>query len=157
MKILIPLLLLCSSQLTGQSTGYVIRMLNGAVDIGAAVGTSVAVSGSIGYSTGSGSTVTQNANKSTGVTINKICGQITMNNAALAAAAEVSFTVTNNLVASTDVVIVNIQSVGTPGSYFATVSAVSNGSFAVTIGNVSTGSLSQALVLNFAIIKSVNQ
>lgn len=155
MKILIPILFLCCTA-SGQSNGYVLRMANNAVDIGAAVGASVGVTGSIGYTTGAGSTVTQNANKTNGVTINKICGQITMNNAALAAAAEVSFTVTNSLVSATDVVIVNIQSVGTAGSYFVSVGAVANGSFSVTVGNVSAGSLSQALVLNFAIIKSVN-
>lgn len=132
-------------------------MSDGSVNIGAAIGSSVRVTGNIGYSAGAGSTVTQNANKTTGVTINKICGQITMNNAALAAAAEVSFVVTNNMVSATDVVIVNIQSVGTAGAYFVTVGAVSNGSFSITVGNCSTGSLSQALVLNFAIIKSVSQ
>jgi hypothetical protein len=116
----------------------------------------VSTTGSLGYTTGAGGTVTQNANKGTAVTINKISGQITMNNAALAAAAEVSFTVNNSTVSSTDVVIVNIQSVGTAGSYFVTVGSVSNGAFTITLGNVSTGSLSQALVLNFAVIKSVN-
>lgn len=105
---------------------------------------------------GTGGIVTQATNKSTGVTLNKICGQITMNGAALAAAAEVSFVVTNNTVASTDVVIVNVQSVGTAVAYFVTVGAVSNGSFAITVGNASTGSLSQAIVLNFAVIKSVS-
>lgn len=105
---------------------------------------------------GIGGTVTQATNKTTGVTLNKICGQITMNGAALAAAAEVSFVVTNNTVASTDVVIVNVQSVGTAGAYFITVGAVSNGSFAITVGNASTGSLSQAVILNFAVLKSVS-
>ena len=38
-----------------------------------------------------GGTVTQATNKSTGVTLNTESGQITMNDAALAAAAEVSF------------------------------------------------------------------
>lgn len=104
---------------------------------------------------GTGGTVTQATNKTTGVTLNKICGQITMNNAALAAAAEVSFVVTNSTVASTDVVIINVQSVGTAGSYFVTVGAVSNGSFAITVGNASAGSLSQAVVLNFMVLKSV--
>ncbi len=109
----------------------------------------------IGYAAGAGGAVTQTANKSNGVTLNKLCGQITMNGAALAAAAEVSFVVTNSLVASTDVVLVCIQSVGTPGAYFVAVGAVSNGSFAITVGNASAGSLSQAIVLNFVVIKGV--
>ena len=54
-----------------------------------------------------GTSVTQATNKSTGVTANTATGVITLNNAALAAAAEVSFTVTNSEVAATDVVVVN--------------------------------------------------
>ena len=43
-----------------------------------------------------GGTVTQATGKSTGVTLNAASGQITMDDAALAAAAEISFTVTNS-------------------------------------------------------------
>lgn len=113
--------------------------------------------GSLGYSgAATGGAVSQTGNKSNAVTLNKICGQITMVNSALAAAAEVSFTVNNNLVASTDVVIVNIQSVGTVGSYLICVSAVGAGSFAISLSNVSAGSLSQAIIINFFVLKSVN-
>jgi hypothetical protein len=152
------------SNVTNESkaTMFTSPTFTGTPNIGAATATSLSVSGlitttgnGVGYTTGAGSTVTQNANKSQGVTINKPCGQITMNNAALAAAAEVSFTVTNSVVASTDVVIVNVQSVGTAGSYFVTVGAVSAGSFSITVGNASAGSLSQAIVLNFCVIKGV--
>jgi hypothetical protein len=112
-------------------------------------------SGSIGYSAGNGATVTQNGNKTNAVTINKLSGQITMVNSALAAAAEVAFTVNNSTVAATDVVIVNIQSVGTAGSYLVSVGAVANGSFSITLSNASGGSLSQAVVLNFIVLKGV--
>lgn len=104
---------------------------------------------------GLGGTVTQATNKSTGVTLNKQYGRITMNGAALAAAAEVTFVLTNSFIAATDVVIVNIQSVGTASAYFVTVGAVGAGVCNITIGNASTGSLSQAIVLNYAIFKSV--
>jgi hypothetical protein len=132
--------------------------------IGVASGTSLAVTGlvtssgtaGIGYATGAGGTVTQATSKSTGVTLNKISGQITMNGAALAAAAEVAFTLTNSTIAATDVVIVNIQSVGTAGAYLVSVGAVANGSCSITVSNASAGSLSQAIVLNFAVIKSVS-
>ena len=109
-----------------------------------------------GYASGAGGTVTQQTSKSTGVTLNKLCGQITMNGAALAAAAEVAFTLTNNQIAATDVVVANVQSVGTAGSYFVTVGAVAAGSCSITVGNTSAGSLSQALVLNFVVIKGVS-
>ncbi len=109
-----------------------------------------------GYTTGAGGTITQLTSKSTGVTLNTLSGAITTSNTALAAAAEVKFTVTNNKVTITDVPVVVIRSGGTSGSYTCTVSAVTNGSFDITIGNTSTGSLSQALVINFVIIKASN-
>ena len=106
----------------------------------------------IGYV--SGGAVTQATNKSTGVTLNNACGQITMNGAALAAGAEVTFTVTNSEVAATDVVIACIASGGTSGSYTLGCGAVAAGSFDLTLGNVSAGSLSEAVVINYAVIKA---
>jgi len=161
MKILITLLsfivaLSCAGQSSG---GYLLlnsdgtpRIPNGSITNAMLATPSVTVAPTAGQ--GLGGTVTQATNK-TAVTLNKQYGQITMNAAALAAAAEVAFTLTNSTIAATDVVLVNIQSVGTVGSYFVTVSAVANGSCSITIGNVSTGSLSQAIVLNFVVIKSV--
>jgi hypothetical protein len=120
-----------------------------------ATGNVLSSGGGLGYTTGNGSTVTQSGNKGSGVTINKLCGTITMVNSALAAAAEAKFTVTNSTVAATDVVIVNIKSGGTSGSYVIAVTAVGSGSFDITISNVSAGSLSEAVVINFAVIKGV--
>ena len=77
-----------------------------------------------------------------------------MNNAALADGAEVTFQVNNDKVAATDVIVVNHGSAGTAGAYWLVVSAVAAGSFKITVGNLSGGSLSQAIVLNYAVIKS---
>lgn len=112
-------------------------------------------SGGLGYGTGSGGTVTQATSKSTGVTLNKTNGQITMNNAALAANTIVSFVVTNSTVSATDTVIINIPNTGinTPGKYRIW-AAPAAGSFNVYLENATTGSLSDALVLNFSVIKS---
>lgn len=115
----------------------------------------VTTTGSLGYATGAGGSVTQATSKTTAVTLNKIAGRITMNGAALAAGAEVAFTLTNSTIAATDVIIVNVQSVGTAGSYLVGVGAVGSGSCSITVSNCSAGSLSQAVVLNFAVIKSV--
>lgn len=109
----------------------------------------------IGYGTGAGGIVTQATNKSTGATLNTVSGQITMNGAALAAAAEVSFTLTNSAVAATDVVMVSIASGATAGAYSVQCDAVAAGSCRISVGNRSTGSLSEAIVLNFVVIKSV--
>ena len=103
-----------------------------------------------------GGTVTQATNKSTAVTLNTESGQITMNNAALADAAEVTFQVNNDRVAATDVVVVNHGSGGTAGAYWLVVSTVAAGSFKVTVGNLSGGSLSQAIVVNYALIKGAS-
>jgi hypothetical protein len=110
----------------------------------------------VGYSAGTGGTVTQATNKSTGVTLNKRCGQITMNNASLSAAAEVSFTLTNSVIAATDVVMVCIGSGATAGAYSVQCDAVAAGSCRISIGNMSSGSLGEAIVLNFVVIKAVN-
>lgn len=99
----------------------------------------------------SGNVVTQATNKSTGVTLNKQWGQITMNNAALGAGAEVSFTVTNSRVSADDVITVNHSSGGTAGSYMVQATAVANGSFAIVVTNHTAGSLSEAIVLTFTV------
>ena len=100
-----------------------------------------------------GGAVTQTTDKSTGVTLNQPCGQITTDDASLAGAAEVSFTVTNSEVAATDVVSVCVQSGASTGTYIASVSAVAAGSFDVTLSNVGS-TAGEALVLNFVVIKS---
>lgn len=110
----------------------------------------------IGYRTGAGGTVTQATNKTTGVTLSRPSGQITMNGAALAAGAEATFTVTNTVVEAPDVIIVNHGSAGTSGAYLVGVGAVAAGSFDIVVSNVSGGSLSEAIVLNFAVIKGAS-
>ena len=103
-----------------------------------------------------GGTVTHATSKSTGVTRNTESGQITMNNAALAAAAEVSFTVTNSEISATDVVVVNHGSAGTAGSYLIAANTIAAGSFAITVSNFSAGSLSEAIVINFVALKGAS-
>jgi hypothetical protein len=105
---------------------------------------------------GVGGTVTQTTSKSTGVTLNKVCGQITMHNAALAANAVVAFDVSNNTIAATDVIIINHSSGGTPSHYAVGIAYVTTGGFGVWVQNQSIASQSDAVVLNFLVIKSVN-
>lgn len=108
--------------------------------------------GTFGYSSGSGS-VTQATNKSTGVTLNAPCGRITMNNAALAATTIVSFTLTNSSIAATDLLVLNHVSGGTVGAYVLNAQAAA-GSAVINVTNVTAGSLSEAVVIGFAVIKS---
>jgi hypothetical protein len=127
----------------------------GATTPAAVTGTNVLATTTLGYKAGSGGTVTQGTDKGTAVTLNKISGEIVMNAAALADDASVAFTLTNSTIAATDVVIVNVASVGTAGAYQVTVGAVAAGSCSISVLNVSGGSLSQAIKLNFAVIKAV--
>lgn len=107
-----------------------------------------------GYVTGEGGTVTQATSKSTGVTLNKKCGQITMNNAALGADTTASFTLTNSTIASTDLLVLNHVSGGTAGSYLLNAQA-SAGSASINVRNITAGSLSEAIVIGYAVIKAV--
>ena len=106
----------------------------------------------LGYTAAAQGSVTQLTDKSTGVTLNKSAGQITMNGAALAGGAAATFTLTNNLISAKDVIILNVGSVGTAGAYTCYVSSLAAGSAVLALRNLTAGSLSEAVVINFAII-----
>lgn len=112
----------------------------------------VSSSEAIGYGVGAGGAVTQATNKSTGVTLNKLSGQVTMNAAALAASTTVSFTLTNSNIAATDLLIMNHVSGGTAGAYSLNAQCGS-GSASINVRNDTAGSLSEAIVIRFAVIK----
>lgn len=111
--------------------------------------------GGIGYATGAGGTVAQATSKATGVSLNALSGAITLNAAALASDAIVSFVLTNTSIAATDVVVLNHISGGTVGSYTLNAQAAA-GSATINVANRSAGSLSEAIVIQFAVIKAVN-
>lgn len=108
--------------------------------------------GSLGYTAAAQGTVTQLTSKSTAVTLNKSAGQITMNNASLAGTTNVTFTLNNSLISANDIVILNIAAGATAGSYNCWVSGLSAGAVTITVRNISGGSLSEAVVINFALI-----
>jgi hypothetical protein len=130
--------------------------------LGAATGTSLTLTGNNvisstgkhGYTTGSGGTVTQATNKATGVTLNKSTGQITLNAAALTADTTVSFTLTNTVIEAGDILILNHISAGTAGSYVLNAQSAT-GSASINVRNITAGSLSEAIVIAFAVIKAV--
>ena len=130
--------------------------------LGAASGTSLTTTGNQvisstgkhGYTTGSGGTVTQATSKATGVTLSKSTGQITMNNAALASATTASFTLTNTVIEAGDILILNHISAGTAGSYLLNAQSAA-GSASINVRNITAGSLSEAIVIAFAVIKAV--
>lgn len=142
-------------------------VLTGTFSGGTITGTSIAVTGGItssspsagiGYATGAGGTVTQATNRTTAVTINTIAGQITTNNASLAAEAAAAFTVTNSSVAIGDVPVVAQQSGSNSGNTDVIVTAVAAGSFQLkVINNNASGGTAEtgAIIINYAVIKSV--
>ena len=99
-----------------------------------------------------GGTVAQDTSKAQTVVLNTTSGQITTHNAALAAGATVSFTVTNSTVAAVDAVVLGHASGGTGDSYIVTVEAIGAGSFDISIHNPTAGSLGEALVINFVVL-----
>lgn len=106
-----------------------------------------------GYTAAAQGTVTQLTSKSTGVTLNKSAGQITMNNAALAGATAVSFTLTNSLISTNDVLILNVGAGATAVAYTVYTSSIAAGSAVITLRNMTAAtSLSEAVVINFALI-----
>lgn len=107
----------------------------------------------LGYTAAAQGTVTQLTDKSTAVTLNKSAGRITMNAASLATATNATFTLNNNLISPNDTVILTISGgQATPGSYNVFANALSTGSVSITLRNISGGSLSEAVVINFALI-----
>lgn len=110
--------------------------------------------GGIGYGPGSGASVTQATSKSTGVTLNKPSGQITMNAAALAANTSVTFLVSNTSILGNDNVIINLKGgYATYGTYDVKAEGIAAGSFVITLKNISGGSLSEAVILSFSVIR----
>ena len=120
---------------------------------GAVTATSIAASNDLGYTAAAQGTVTQLTSKSTAVTLNKPAGVITMNNASLATATNATFTLNNSLISANDTVILTISGgQATPGSYNVFANSLSAGSVSITLRNISGGSLSEAIVINFALI-----
>ena len=109
----------------------------------------------LGYAADAQGTVTQATSKSTAVTLNKSAGQITTNNATLNAATNVTFTLNNSAIGVKDVVILSVASGATAGAYNCWVSGKGTGTCSITLRNISGGNLSEAVVINFAVIHCV--
>jgi hypothetical protein len=119
------------------------------------IGTTLYATSEIGYSAAAQGSVTQAATsgKATAVTLNKSSGQITMDNATLNAATNVAFTLTNSAITAKDVIIFNVAGGNaTAGTYNVFTSTLAAGSATVVLRNISAGPLSEAVVLNFAVI-----
>lgn len=109
-------------------------------------------SGGIGFTSGAGTTTTQTTDKSTAVTMNNPTGQITYAAGNLNGGANVSFTMTNSTIDSSDVMIINHVSGGTIGAYdwYPQCNA---GNAVITMVNRTAGILNEQPVIRFVVIK----
>jgi hypothetical protein len=127
----------------------------GATTPSTVVGTTVYATSEIGYSAAAQGAVTQATSKSTGVTLNKSAGRITMNAEALAGGAVASFVLTNSAISANDTMIVCVSSNTTgsaAGAYTTYVSYLAAGSAFITLRNLSATSYSEAVIINFSIV-----
>lgn len=126
--------------------------MTGSLTVNANVLLNGATSG-LGYSTGSGGTVTQTGNKNATVILNRPCGTIVTANSAAAPNVPEVFTLTNSTIAATDTLILNHSGGGSFGVYSLN-ARCANGSAQIAIRNESGASLSEALTISFVVIKA---
>jgi hypothetical protein len=99
--------------------------------------------------------VTQASSITTGVTCSAYSGVITTVSQTVAAGAEAEFTVTNTLVAATDVVVACIKTHTSAGSFIVATSAVADGSFKLHLTNLHASTAgNNVLVINFIVLKA---
>lgn len=114
--------------------------------------------GPLGYATGAGGAITQQTNRTTGVVLSTLTGQITTNNASLGAELAAAFIVTNTLVLIGDTVLVSIQSGSNGGNTMVQVVTVTTGTFTIQVcNNNAAGGTAEtgAIIINFSIIRAV--
>lgn len=116
--------------------------------------------GKMGYSTGTGGTVTQGTSRTTGVTLNKITGEIVLFATTIAGHDADEFTLTNSTIEANDVFILGIKSgvaVATRKYYQVHVVSVSAGSCVISVGNIDNAAIpttgTDAPVLQFVVLK----
>jgi hypothetical protein len=113
-------------------------------------GQSILATSNMGYTTGAGGTVTQLTSRISSVTINKICGSITLVSGVGSSTFQ-TFKVANSLVEETDVVVVSQKS--GKDIYQVIVTKINEGEFSISCAT--TGITLESPVINFAIIKAV--
>jgi hypothetical protein len=99
--------------------------------------------------------VTQATSITTGVTCNAYTGVITTVSQTVAAGAEAEFTVTNDKVAATDVVVASIKTHTSAGDFIVAVSAIAAGSFKLRLTNLHASTAgNNTLAINFLVLKA---
>jgi len=122
-------------------------------------GTTVEATTSIGYPVGTGGTVTQGTSRTTGVTLNKITGEIVLFAVGIAGHEADEFVLTNSTIEANDVVMLCIKNggslaAGTRKYYVTQVNTVSAGSCTISVGNIDNGAITrESPTLQFVVLK----
>ena len=106
----------------------------------------------VGYGTGAGGTVSQGTSRTTGVTLSKMSGDITLFTAA-GSATPASFTVTNTAVGITDTIEYTVRSA--TNTYLVFTTNIAAGSFTITFYTTG-GTASDTPIIHFNVVKGVN-
>lgn len=102
---------------------------------------------------GDTTTVTQQTNRSTAVTIDSTIGQITTDATSLGAGLEAKFVVNNKYVTAKSVIVINAASGQTADTSIPTVIAVTDGAFTIQLTNLNASTADTgAMVINFIVL-----
>ncbi len=123
-------------------------------------GTTVEATTSIGYPVGTGGTVTQGTSRTTGVTLDKITGEIVLFAGSLGGHDADEFTLTNSTIGANDVFVLSIKSgaaAATRKYYQVHVVSVSAGSCVISVGNSDNATIpsagTESPVIQFLVLK----
>ena len=132
----------------------------GATTAASVKGTTVEATTSIGYPTGTGGTVTQGTSRTTGVTLDKITGEIVLFATTIAGHDADEFTLTNSTIGANDVFVLSIKSgvaAATRKYYQVHVVSVAAGSCVISVGNIDNAAIpttgTDAPVIQFVVLK----
>lgn len=117
-------------------------------------------SGKIGYSSGTGGAVTQLTSRTTGVTLNKITGEITLFAGSIGGHDADEFMLTNSTIEANDVILLSMKSgaaAGTRKYYQLHAVEVSAGSCVISVGNIDNATIpasgTESPIIQFVVLK----
>ena len=117
-------------------------------------------SGKIGYSSGTGGAVTQLTSRTTGVTLNKITGEITLFAGSIGGHDADEFMLTNSTIEANDVILLSMKSgaaAGTRKYYQLHAVQVSAGSCVISVGNIDNTTIpvagTESPIIQFVVLK----
>lgn len=134
-------------------TGLVMRQTSPAFSGG--TGTLELSSGTLGFTTGAGGSVTQTPSLSSGVTLNKPCGSIQTAGGSISAGSSATFSLTNSTIGASDAIIFSWGTLNGATVHNIVLSSITGaGTATITLSNPSSSSsFGGAAVLKFVVIK----